>query len=82
LTYARFLARRLLQAIPVIFGVTLVVFLLIHLVPGDPARTALGTHATPEAIERLHHQWGLDRSLPDQYRRPRPGGGADPVGRR
>jgi ABC-type dipeptide/oligopeptide/nickel transport system permease component len=68
LTYARFLARRLLQAIPVIFGVTLVVFLLIHLVPGDPARTALGTHATPEAIERLHHQWGLDRSLPDQYR--------------
>ncbi|HET7120870.1 MAG TPA: ABC transporter permease, partial [Solirubrobacterales bacterium] len=46
MTYARFLARRLLQAIPVVFGVTLVVFLLIHLVPGDPARTALGTHAT------------------------------------
>lgn len=68
MTYARFLARRLLQAIPVVIGVTLVVFLLIHLVPGDPARTALGTHATPKAIERLHHEWGLDRSLPDQYR--------------
>jgi peptide/nickel transport system permease protein len=68
LTYARFLVKRLLQAIPVVIGVTLVVFLLIHLVPGDPARTALGTHATPKAIERLHHEWGLDRSLPDQYR--------------
>jgi ABC-type dipeptide/oligopeptide/nickel transport system permease component len=68
LSYVRFLFRRLLQAIPVVIGVTLVVFLLIHLVPGDPARTALGIHATPKAIERLHHEWGLDRSLPDQYK--------------
>jgi peptide/nickel transport system permease protein len=64
----RYFVRRLLQAVPVVIGVTLVVFVLIHLVPGDPARTALGTHATPEAIEQLHHEWGLDRSLPDQYR--------------
>lgn len=48
-------------------GVTLVVFLMIRLVPGDPARTALGAHATPAAIARLHHEWGLDRSLPAQY---------------
>lgn len=68
MTYARFLARRLLQAIPVVIGVTLVVFLLIHLVPGDPARTALGTHATPNTIARLHQKWGLDGSLFDQYR--------------
>lgn len=68
MTYARFFLRRLLQAIPVVIGVTLIVFLLVHLVPGDPARTALGTHATPKAIESLHHKWGLDRSLPDQYR--------------
>lgn len=67
MVYARFLVRRLLQAIPVVFGVTIVVFLLIHLVPGDPARTALGSHATPQGIERLHHAWGLDRSLPEQY---------------
>ena len=67
MTHLRFLARRLLQAIPVLIGVTLVVFLMIHLVPGDPARTALGSHATPEGIERLHHEWGLDRSLPSQY---------------
>jgi peptide/nickel transport system permease protein len=67
-TYLRFLARRVLQAIPVVIGVTIVVFILIHLVPGDPARTALGSHATPEAIQRLNHEWGLDRTLPDQYR--------------
>lgn len=68
MTYARFLARRLLQAIPVLFGVTVVVFLLIHLVPGDPARVALGSHATPKAIAHLRREWGLDQSLPDQYR--------------
>lgn len=67
MAYARFLVRRLLQAIPVVIGVTIIVFLLIHLVPGDPARTALGAHATPGAIESLRHRWGLDRSLPDQY---------------
>lgn len=67
MAFARFLVSRLLKAIPVVIGVTVVVFLLIHLVPGDPARTALGPHATPKAIERLHHLWGLDRSLPAQY---------------
>lgn len=67
MTYARFLARRLLQAIPVVIGVTIVVFFLIHLVPGDPARTALGPRATPEAVAKLQHQWGLDQSLLEQY---------------
>ena len=67
MAYAQFFARRLLQAIPVVFGVTLVVFLLIHLVPGDPARTALGLRATPEAVEALRQQWGLDQSLLSQY---------------
>ncbi|MGH2941004.1 MAG: ABC transporter permease [Solirubrobacterales bacterium] len=67
MVYARFFVRRLLQAIPVVIGVTIIVFFLIHLVPGDPARTALGIHATPKAIENLHHLWGLDKSLPEQY---------------
>jgi peptide/nickel transport system permease protein len=67
MNHLRFLIRRLVQAIPVIFGVTLFVFLLIHLVPGDPARAALGPQANAEAIARLHHQWGLDQSLPAQY---------------
>lgn len=65
--HVRFLVRRVLQAIPVVLGVTVVVFFLIHLVPGDPAKTALGSHATPEAVNRLHQQWGLDQSLLEQY---------------
>jgi peptide/nickel transport system permease protein len=64
---AGYAARRLLQMIPIAFGVTLLVFFLIHLVPGDPARTMLGTRATPERIARLHEQWGLDEPLPVQY---------------
>ncbi len=59
--------RRLLQLIPVVFGVTLIVFFMIHLIPGDPARTMLGVHATPEAVARLHKQWGLDQPLINQY---------------
>jgi ABC-type dipeptide/oligopeptide/nickel transport system permease component len=67
MSHLAFVARRLLQSIPVLVGVTLVVFLLLHLVPGDPAASALGVRATPEAIEELHEEWGLDRSLPAQY---------------
>src|ERR1700753_2083144 len=67
MTYLRFLARRLLQAIPVVIGGTIIVFFLIHLVPGDPARTALGVHATPRAVAALRHEWGLDRPLFTQY---------------
>ena len=62
-----YLGRRLLQLIPVAIGVTLVSFLLIHLIPGDPARAALGIHATPHAVKALDHSYGLDRSLPQQY---------------
>jgi peptide/nickel transport system permease protein len=62
-----YVGKRLLQLIPVAFGVTLVSFLLIHLVPGNPARAALGIHATPHAVAALDHSYGLDHSLPDQY---------------
>jgi peptide/nickel transport system permease protein len=62
-----YILRRLLQAIPVLLGVTVLVFFMIHLVPGDPARTMLGVHATPKRVAALHHEWGLDRSVPEQY---------------
>lgn len=68
MSHAAFIARRLLQSIPVLIGVTLVAFLLIHLVPGDPARTVLGPRATPEAVERLNADHGLDKPLAEQYR--------------
>lgn len=47
-----FLLRRLLYSVVVLFGVLVVVFALVHLVPGDPVRIALGTRYTPEAIRR------------------------------
>ena len=62
-----FVGRRLLQLVPVAVGVTIIAFFMIHLIPGDPARTILGIHATPQRIALLHQQWGLDRSLASQY---------------
>src|SRR5262249_16959268 len=62
-----FVGRRLLQLVPVAVGVTIIVFFMIHLIPGDPARTILGIHATPHAIAELHKEWGLDRPLASQY---------------
>ncbi len=62
-----FVVQRLLMLIPVAIGVTIIVFFMIHLIPGDPARTILGLHATPRAVAILHRQWGLDRPLASQY---------------
>ena len=62
-----YILRRIVQAIPVLIGITLASFLLIHLVPGDPARIILGARATPQAIADLNHELGLDRSLLAQY---------------
>ena len=61
------LVRRLIQLIPVAFWITLAVFLLIRLIPGDPARIILGIHATPELIETVRRNLGLERSLVAQY---------------
>ena len=62
-----YVGHRLLQLIPVMFGCTLVVFFMVHLIPGDPARTMLGPRATPENVARLHKEWGLDQPLINQY---------------
>jgi peptide/nickel transport system permease protein len=62
-----YVVRRLLQLVPIVLGVTVLVFFLIHLVPGDPARTMLGNHSTPQKVALLHHEWGLDKPLPVQY---------------
>lgn len=63
----RFLARRLAYSAVVLLGVLVVVFALVHLVPGDPVRIALGTRYTPEAYEALRSASGLDRPLPSQF---------------
>jgi ABC-type dipeptide/oligopeptide/nickel transport system permease component len=64
-----YVLRRLVLAVPTLVGVTLVVFALIRLVPGDPARLVLGLQASEEEVQRLRVQLGLDQPLPVQYAR-------------
>ncbi|EWM63771.1 MULTISPECIES: ABC transporter permease [Micromonospora] len=64
---ARFVLRRALQSAVVLIGVTLVVFLLLQLVPGDPVRVALGTRFDQETYDALRERAGLDQPLPVQY---------------
>lgn len=63
----RYLAGRLLQIAPVLFGVSLIVFLLVRLIPGDPAISILGSRATPELVARVRDQLGLDLPMWQQY---------------
>lgn len=67
MTRLKFIPGRLLQVLPVAFGVTIIVFFMIHLLPGDPALAVLGEHATSSSVAALHRSWGLDRPLWDQY---------------
>ncbi len=62
-----FLRRRLIQMVPVLFGISVITFFMIHLIPGDPARNMLGPRATPERVAELRHDLGLDRPLLVQY---------------
>ena len=64
---AWYFARRLLAAVPVLIGLSIAAFLIIHLVPGDPVAQMLGAHATPANVASVRHELGLDRSLPYQY---------------
>jgi peptide/nickel transport system permease protein len=64
---ARYIVQRLLFFIPVALLVSVIAFLVIHLVPGDPARLILGEEATPQTVAALHQQLGLDRPLPIQF---------------
>lgn len=63
----RYVARRLLQAIPTVLLASVVVFLMIYLIPGDPASVILGPNAYPAQIEAMKQEMGLDKPLPVQY---------------
>src|SRR6266511_2802664 len=63
----RFVIRRLLLLVPILVGLSILVFGWIHLLPGSPADALLGEHATPEAVARIRHQYGLDKPLYVQY---------------
>jgi peptide/nickel transport system permease protein len=63
----RFVALRILQMIPVFVGISLVMFVLVRVVPGDPAVVALNVYATPERVTQLRAVWGLDKPILVQY---------------
>lgn len=63
----RYLLHRTLLLVPVLVGVSVIVFLALHLAPGDPAQVLLGPLATPSELATLRHQLGLDQPLPLQY---------------
>ena len=63
----RFLARRLLASLFVLAGVSVLIFCLARVIPGDPARIALGPNATREQVEAMRHELWLDRPLVEQY---------------
>ena len=63
----KFVVRRLLLLIPILTGVSLLVFAWIHALPGSPAEALLGEHATPQAVAQIRHQLGLDKPIYIQY---------------
>jgi peptide/nickel transport system permease protein len=67
--FLNYIANRLLQMMPVIFGISLVGFFAIHLVPGDPIQIMMHGHASPESVAAARAQLGLDRPLLEQYGR-------------
>ena len=58
-----YIIKRLLSAIPVLLGISVIVFIIMALIPGDPATAILGSFATPENVEKLNRDLGLDLSL-------------------
>ena len=64
---SQYIARRLVQLIPVVFGITLILFFMLRLIPGDPASVMLGERATDAAVARINHELGLDQPIYVQY---------------
>ncbi len=62
-----FLARRLGQAVLILIGISIITFLLVYLIPADPARMIAGRNAPPDTVESIRRQLGLDRGLVEQY---------------
>ncbi|WP_372614762.1 ABC transporter permease [Aquicoccus sp.] len=62
-----YILKRLVSAVPVLLGITVIVFAIMSLIPGDPATAILGSYATPENVEKINRDLGLDKSLVQQY---------------
>ncbi len=64
---ARYIMKRLLSAIPVLLGISIIVFVIMAMIPGDPATAILGSYATPENVEKLNRDLGLNKSMVERY---------------
>ncbi|RVP84498.1 ABC transporter permease, partial [Sinorhizobium meliloti] len=62
-----YVLKRLVAVVPVLFGLSIIVFLAMALIPGDTATAILGSYATPENVERINRDLGLDKPLVQQY---------------
>ncbi|WP_027997407.1 ABC transporter permease [Sinorhizobium arboris] len=62
-----YVVKRLIAVVPVLFGLSIIVFLVMALIPGDTATAILGSYATPENVERINRDLGLDKPLVQQY---------------
>ncbi len=62
-----YIVKRLISAVPVLLGITIIVFLIMSLIPGDPATAILGSYATPENVEKLNRDLGLDKPVITRY---------------
>jgi peptide/nickel transport system permease protein len=62
-----FAIRRLVAAVPTVFGVTLIIFFMVRVLPGDPARVLAGLEADPNEVDRIRVQLGLNKPVPVQY---------------
>ena len=59
--------KRTVQVFLVLAGVMILIFIMLRVVPGDPATVLLNEHVSPDAVARMTHSMGLDRSLPEQF---------------
>jgi peptide/nickel transport system permease protein len=64
---AGYILKRLISAIPVLFGISIIVFIIMAMIPGDPATAILGSYATPENVEKLNRDLGLDKPMVQRY---------------
>ena len=64
---AGYILKRLLSAIPVLFGISVIVFVIMAMIPGDPATAILGSYATPENVDKLNRDLGLDKPMVQRY---------------
>ena len=63
----RYVVRRLLLLVPILLGLSILVFVWIRALPGSPAQALLGERATPQTIRQINHQYGLDKPIWTQY---------------